>query len=48
MIFGIFFSITSQIILVPIVLNVHKTNNNVLILFGYIEDKQIDSLIELC
>jgi len=36
MICGILFTVVSQIILIPIVFSVYRTNNKVLALFGYI------------
>ena len=44
MIGGIGFTLFSQIILIPIVFSVHKTNNRVPSLFGYIKQDQIHLL----
>eukprot|EP01017_Pseudomicrothorax_dubius_P031785 TRINITY_DN4093_c0_g1_i1.p1 TRINITY_DN4093_c0_g1~~TRINITY_DN4093_c0_g1_i1.p1 ORF type:complete len:786 (+),score=179.07 TRINITY_DN4093_c0_g1_i1:207-2564(+) len=42
------FIIFSQMILIPIVLSVHKTNNKVLSLFGYIPRHEIEELVSKC
>ena len=46
MVFGILFTTVSQCILLPIVFSVHRTNNKVISLFGYIHDKDIKILEE--
>ena len=48
MILGIIFVFCAQIILVPIVFSVHKTNNKVLSLFGYIPPAEITELAGKC
>lgn len=48
MILGIIFLIASQAVLIPIVFNVHKTNNKVLSLFGYIHISEIKDLALRC
>lgn len=48
MILGIIFLIISQIVLIPIVFNVHKTNNRVLSLFGIIPTTEIRELAIKC
>ena len=44
MICGILFTVISQLILVPIVFSVHRTNNKVLSLFAYIKKAEIHQL----
>ena len=48
MIVGIVILVISELILIPIVFSVHKTNNRVLSLFGYIPEDEIDELVEKC
>jgi hypothetical protein len=48
MILGIVFLFISQFILIPIVFNVHKTNNRVLSLFGIIPTSEIKELAVKC
>jgi len=48
MIVGIIVLIISELILIPIVFSVHKTNNRVLSLFGYIPTNEIDELAAKC
>lgn len=48
MIVGIIVLIISDIILIPIVFSVHKTNNRVLSLFGFIPSNEIDELASKC
>jgi PAS domain S-box-containing protein len=48
MILGICFLFLSQMVLIPIVFSVHKTNNKVLSLFGYIPAAEITELANKC
>jgi PAS domain S-box-containing protein len=48
MVVGIVVLIISELILIPIVFSVHKTNNRVLSLFGYIPVNEIDQLAAKC
>lgn len=48
MVCGISFVVLSQIILIPIIKSVNKTNHKVLALFGYIKSDQIASLLSEC
>ena len=48
MIVGIVILVISEMILIPIVFSVHKTNNRVLSLFGYIPEDEIDELVAKC
>ena len=48
MILGIIFVFCAQLILVPIIFSVHKTNNKVLSLFGYIPPSEIKELVGKC
>ena len=48
MILGIVFVLFAQLILVPIVFSVDKTNNKVLSLFGYIPPLEIGELAGKC
>ncbi|EAR83935.1 PAS domain S-box protein (macronuclear) [Tetrahymena thermophila SB210] len=48
MIIAIIFLVISQLILIPIVFNVIKTNNRVLSLFGYIPNSEIKELAMKC
>jgi hypothetical protein len=45
---GISFFFISQIILIPIVFSVHRTNNKVLSLFGNIPTIEIKELVAKC
>ena len=45
---GIIFTILSQCILLPIVFAVHRTNNKVISLFGYIHEKDVKELESKC
>ena len=48
MLCGIVFTVISQCILLPIVFSVHRTNNKVLSLFGYIHEKDVKVLEKRC
>jgi len=48
MVVGIVVLVISELILIPIVFSVHKTNNRVLSLFGYIPTNEIDQLAAKC
>jgi hypothetical protein len=48
MICGIVFTVISQCILLPIVFSVHRTNNKVLSMFGYIHVKDVKVLEKRC
>jgi len=48
MVVGIVVLVISELILIPIVFSVHKTNNRVLSLFGYIPVNEIDQLAAKC
>ena len=48
MILGIIFVFCAQLILIPIIFSVHKTNNKVLSLFGYIPPFEIKELVGKC
>jgi hypothetical protein len=48
MVCGIVFTVCSQCILLPIVFSVHRTNNKVLSLFGYIHVKDVKVLEKRC
>lgn len=48
MICGIMFTVISQMVLIPIVFQVYKTNNRVLELFRYITPEQNESLFKAC
>lgn len=48
MIVGLVLLVISELILIPIVFSVHKTNNRVLSLFGYIPSNEIDDLAAKC
>jgi hypothetical protein len=45
---GIIFTILSQCILLPIVFSVHRTNNKVISLFGYIHENDVKVLEKRC
>lgn len=48
MIVGIVVLFLSQLLLIPIVFNVHRTNNRVLSLFGIIPLEEIKILVAKC
>ena len=48
MVVGIAFMVLSMFVLIPIVFNVHRTNNKVLALFGYIPKNEIENLVNKC
>ena len=45
---AVFFLVISQVILIPIVFQVHKTNNRVMSLFGIIPIAEIKELAAKC